>query len=532
MLCEQGAPMGEIEGTEHVARPGYVPVDEPFLLPALRVAVKVRPAAGDDAFACADAMGHMLPLERAAWHHQHGGALDADMATVARYLQNSQFKIVEMSSRLRSIIAMATPAAVFNAFGATLRTFRRKPGDEYSSYENALRVSDALDGLITTVAGLDTRTVALRVRTETRPADQDPYPVDLLMRAYRAPPGDGRGQQITLMQLGGGFSRADTRRYFRRLGLKVPVKVFTVPGYPNNPKEGNTEPTTDVQIAGACAPRARIVCLFAPPTERGWIEGMTKAVFGAPPFRSVISLCWGWPEDAAGHGLSESVKNEICRLLAEAACRGTTVVVASGDYGALANSPAGHIHVLFPTSSPHALACGGTSLTLRGDDIIDESVWHTGSQSSGGGWSSMIPAPAWQRGIMTERGVPRDTWRGIPDVAAYADCARGVATRVDGCDIGQCGTSAATPLWAGMVARINEHLAKVNRRASVGYITPLLYETDLGKKPNFRDIVDGNNAAYHAHEGWDACTGWGTPNGRALLNSLLQKPLPPNQSPA
>ena len=104
--------------------------------------------------------------------------------------------------------------------------------------------------------------------------------------------------------------------------------------------------------------------------------------------------------------------------------------------------------------------------------------------------------------------------RGVPDVAGDADPATGYQVRVDGQTFVIGGTSAVAPLWAGLIALMNQHL-----HHSVGFLNPLLYGSLVGKGV-FHDITSGNNGAYAARAGWDACTGWGTPDGTQLLNAL------------
>ena len=74
------------------------------------------------------------------------------------------------------------------------------------------------------------------------------------------------------------------------------------------------------------------------------------------------------------------------------------------------------------------------------------------------------------------------------------------------------GTSAVAPLWAALIARLNQQLGK-----SLGFANAALYATGGN---GFRDITQGNNGAYQAGTGWDACTGWGSPDGTALLAAL------------
>jgi kumamolisin len=74
--------------------------------------------------------------------------------------------------------------------------------------------------------------------------------------------------------------------------------------------------------------------------------------------------------------------------------------------------------------------------------------------------------------------------------------------------------AAVAPLWAGLIALCNQKLGK-----DVGFLNPLLYGS-LADKGVCRDITSGNNGAYAATAGWDACSGWGTPTGAALLKAL------------
>jgi len=109
--------------------------------------------------------------------------------------------------------------------------------------------------------------------------------------------------------------------------------------------------------------------------------------------------------------------------------------------------------------------------------------------------------------------------RGVPDVAGNADPVTGYAVRVDGVNTVIGGTSAVAPLWAGLTALMNQSLGK-----SAGFLNPYLY-TPQGVSA-LNDITQGNNDAggdvggYSAGPGWDACTGFGSPNGVAVLNAV------------
>jgi kumamolisin len=198
------------------------------------------------------------------------------------------------------------------------------------------------------------------------------------------------------------------------------------------------------------------------------------------------------------------------------------VCAASGDDGSTDNATDGQAHVDFPASSPHALACGGTSLHANAEtgEVRSETVWFhgPGQGGTGGGMSAVFPVPDWQAGV----GVPGDAdtgrpGRGVPDVSANADPATGYQVRVDGTDTVIGGTSAVSPLWSALTCRLADGLGQ-----RPGLLQPLLYAgLSAGEAPaGFRDVTSGSNGAYSAGPGWDPCTGLGVPDGEALLERL------------
>ncbi len=102
----------------------------------------------------------------------------------------------------------------------------------------------------------------------------------------------------------------------------------------------------------------------------------------------------------------------------------------------------------------------------------------------------------------------------MPDVAGNADPATGYQIYSGGQAQVVGGTSAVAPLWAALISRLAQATGQ-----RFGLLQPVLYAgvtpgTDV---PGFRDITSGNNGAYAAGPGWDACTGLGSPDGTALL---------------
>jgi kumamolisin len=169
-----------------------------------------------------------------------------------------------------------------------------------------------------------------------------------------------------------------------------------------------------------------------------------------------------------------------------------------------------------PASLPPVLACGGTRLNTSHGKITSETVWNELAQNegaTGGGVSRIFALPSYQ----SSAGVPvhpetKFAGRGVPDVSGDADPVTGYQVRVDGKNLVIGGTSAVAPLWAGLIAVINQQIGK-----QVGFVQPALYR--IGSSA-FRDITTGNNDGYNAAINWDPCTGLGSPNGAALLKAL------------
>jgi kumamolisin len=105
----------------------------------------------------------------------------------------------------------------------------------------------------------------------------------------------------------------------------------------------------------------------------------------------------------------------------------------------------------------------------------------------------------------------------VPDVAGNADPTTGYQVYADGKAQVVGGTSAVAPLWAALISRLAEATGQ-----RFGLIQPTLYAglTPGADVAGFRDITEGNNGAYHAGPGWDACTGLGSPDGEGLLKRL------------
>jgi kumamolisin len=393
-------------------------------------------------------------------------------------------------------------------------------------------VPAALKSIIVGVHGLDNRPHArphfrLARNPQLKQAHADAsssvsYTPPQVGQLYDFPAGaNGQGQTIGIIELGGGYVQSDLNSYFSAIGISpaANVSAVSVDGAMNKPT-GNidgpdSEVMLDIEVAGAVAPGAKIVVYFAPNTDAGFLDAINQAVADKKNTPSIISISWGGPEST---WTPQSLQSYSSALQAAAAV-GVSVCVAAGDDGATDGESDGQEHVDFPASSPYALACGGTHLVGSGTSITEEVVWNDlpNGGATGGGISQTFPLPTWQAGANVPPSLNPGHFvgRGVPDVAGDADPNTGFQVDVDGSKIVVGGTSAVAPLWAGLIARFNSTL-----KTSVGYLNPDLYQSVASVAGTFRDITSGNNGGYQAGPGWDACTGWGSPNGAVILQAL------------
>jgi kumamolisin len=474
------------------------------------------------------------------------GATGADAQLVAQVLGEYGLTVTETHLASRRLKVSGTIAAMQTAFGTTLTAVTSPHPDGSGNVAHryrtgSLSVPAQLSGIITAVLGLDDRPQARpqfrrgpvsgaraaepEDGTAAPAAKGGPLTAPQVASFYQFPAGtDGTGQTVAIIELGGGYTQADLNTYFSGLGLSVPpVTAVGVDGASNSPGgDADGEVELDIEVVGGVAPGAAQKVYFADNTDQGFIDAVSQAVHDTPT-PVAVSISWGQSEDQ----WSAQTRVAMDQAFADAAAVGVTVTVAAGDNGS-SDDPNGQtsVHCDFPASSPHALACGGTSLTGNTTSfaITSEVVWNelaSNEGAGGGGVSDVFTGPSWQ----ANAGVPASAsggsstsgGRGLPDVAGNADPVTGYLVVVDGHQQPIGGTSAVAPLWAGLIARLAQATGK-----TFGLMQPLLYAGVAPgiAQPGFNDIVSGSNGAYQAGPGWDACTGLGSPNGAALLKLL------------
>jgi subtilase family serine protease len=375
---------------------------------------------------------------------------------------------------------------------------------------------------------------------------------------------DGAGQTIVILDsYGSPTIAADLATFDAGYGLPDPPSLTvlaplgTVPWdpttYPDQPGWA-FETTLDVEWAHAIAPGAAIVLLTSPVDETEGVQGMPQ--FAAllkyaldHHLGKIISQSWSATEntlfaDTAGPQ-GPQVFADFTALYTRAALEQVTVLAAAGDNGSSNNETDGVTFYPFPTvgfpaSSPLVTAVGGTALNLDSSGkYLSETVWNdAGCCAGGGGISQVFQEPLYQKlslpnSVQTQLGGKR----GLPDVSYNASVLNdfinvylsfsGLGAPPGWYGVG--GTSEGSPQWAGIVADLNQYAGR-----PLGFLNPALYALGgFGRFDSFgRDITVGNNAlvdvpgavapGYSATRGWDAASGWGTPNLVELPNHAFE----------
>lgn len=455
------------------------------------------------------------------------GADPADISKIEAFAKEYGLSVVETSPARRTVVLSGTVEAFSNAFQVRLMQYEH-PNGTYRGRTGQVHIPADLANVIEGVFGLDNRPQAKPHFRRRKPqpgmqahATGGSFTPVQLASLYDFPAGTGAGECIALIELGGGYRTSDLTAYFQELKVSPAPKVSAVSvDHGKNHATGDAngpdgEVMLDIEVAGAIAPGAKIVVYFAPNTDAGFLDAVTTAIHDKQNKPSVVSISWGGPESS----WTQQAITAFDEAFQSAAAMGVTICCAAGDDGSTDGVQDNLNHVDFPASSPHALACGGTKLMATGTNITSEVVWNelaANEGATGGGISDAFGLPSYQSaaGVPTSANPKHNAGRGVPDVSGDADPTTGYVTRVDGQADVIGGTSAVAPLWAGLIARINQKLG-----SPVGFLNPLLY-AKAAAAGGFRDITSGNNAAYTARTGWDACTGLGSPVGTKIASSL------------
>lgn len=488
------------------------------------------------------------PLDMDTFAKKYGAHPD-DTANVIKFAERSGLRIEETHAARRTVVASGTVSQMNKAFGVKLGRYqhtvmrggKRKATTETETYrgrDGDIYVPKGLDDIIVGVFGLDNRNVTKRNGGD--PPNTSMISVQTVTQLYNFPSNSAAGQTIAIFSEEG-YQSSDISATFG--GSPPTVTDVTVDA--SNSGAEDPETTQDICISAAAAPGASIAVYFTTFDQAGWVDLVQRVVHpnAGDPRCSVLSSSFyvlNSDDSSSLSTVSKSWIDAVTMAFEDAAVQGVTICIASGDTGSDSKIGDGKTHVQYPASDPWVLSVGGTTVGNVAGNTCDEYVWNdsfsgncfggtfSGSGATGGGISGYFPLPSYQNGA----GVPGSLndghiGRGVPDVAANASPNSGYPITVGGLPCVGNGTSASAPLWAGLIAVLNAALGE-----NVGFINPYIYQfgsaafKDILGAPGPVDNAMNGAPGYPANAGWDACTGWGSPDGVALL-AKFENPLPP-----
>ena len=478
---------------------------------------------------------HALKAEQTRRHralshdefHAQYGADPAELEQIEAFAQEHNLRVLSSSIPQRTVVVEGTIEAMEKAFEINLKHFEHD-SEEFRSYEGELTLPEDIADIVEGIVGLDNKTYFsphVVQKNGNEDTDKKYFLATEVAKLYAFPDDvTGKNQKIAILELGGGYDEAVLKSYFEKVYQRPMPNIQCVMigdaknDYQNSSARDINEVYLDIEMAAALAPDAKFTIYFADKSVKGLIDMFKQAIHAEGSQGSIISFSWGANEIRLG----ESDVDVLNNTLRDALTLGITICASTGDTGSSLGADDGNAYVEFPASSPYVLACTGSSLSVQDGQITEEVVWNNSFGCTGGGVSTIIPVPEYQteHDITPKHVNTGKPGRGTADACGHADPGYGYLVYVPYTSY-IAGTSAVAPMWAALIALLNEKLD-----THLGFINPLLYQIAHTTEA-FHDITQGQNATknskgYAATEGWDACTGLGSPNGMLLYQALLE----------
>jgi subtilase family serine protease len=445
------------------------------------------------------------------------GPTQQDYDAAVAFARANGLKVVAMASNHLVLDVEGPVANLESAFHITLNLYQH-PSENRTFYSPDREPSLDLDLPVLHISGLDNFTLprSHMVRPAGIPATTGKTTgsgpggqfigSDMRAAYYGSGSLNGKGQSVGLFEFAG-YEISDVKRFFNTVKqpLKVPVKGVSLNGVsltcpPASCDDG--EQALDIEMAISMAPALRQVVVYVGSNDVSIFNRMAT-----DNTSKQLSCSWGWADD----------ESSIDPILKAFAAQGQTLFVATGDNGSASTAS-----YVWPSDDPLVVAVGGTDLTTTGPggSWKAETGWNG---SAGMPSKNKVPIPSYQKlpGVVTTSNHGSKTLRNIPDVAAEANTNQ-FSCYDGGCTGGNGGTSYAAPLWAGFVALANQQ-AVATGKPLAGFINPAVYAigTGSGYARAFHDEKSGSNGQYSAVKGYDLVTGWGSPDGVALIDALV-----------
>ncbi len=484
----------------------------------------------------------LLPAEFAA----RFGPTEEDYQAVQDFVRSNGLVVTGTYSNRVMLDIQGRVADVERAFQVTLRIYRH-PFEARDFFAPDTEPSLPANLRVTSIEGLSDynqpRRADIRVKVpKVRPLSfngsgpSQEYAGNDFRNAYV--PGTaltGAGQTVALLEYSDYFP-VDITNYENIVGATIGTTNYVpltnvVVGGSTPSTANNDEVALDIEMAIAMAPKLSRVIVY----EKNTVSSSLLNQIATDNLAKQVSSSW-----LVGNWSSSTATN-YDSILKNMAAQGQSYFQSSGDGDAYTGAQPLDSGITVPVDSPYATIVGVTTLTMNGSGASwsSETVWNYNlngipNEGSGGGISSYYPIPYWQTNVSMANNGGSTAKRNIPDVALTADDI--FVSYNDGDDSGTyyfMGTSCAAPLWAGFCALVNQQSVAHNPTNFVGFLNPALYAIGTNASSYsscFHDITTSNNIGtntpglYYATNGYDLCTGWGTPAGQNLINALAGLP--------
>ena len=449
------------------------------------------------------------------------GPSQVDYDAVVSFAKTHGLAVVGTSINRMNVDVTGSVASIESALHVTMGTYQH-PTESRTFFSPDREPTPDLPVALWHIGGLDNYSIpqpalvrlpaGVQPNATTGSCPQASFCGSDMRAAYYGGTLTGSGQSLGLLEFGG-TDLADLTTYFKNAKQtnNVPITLKSVDGASTSCLASagcdDTEQTIDMTQAIGMAPGLSSLVMYIGKGSPLDDAGIFNAMATANPLNAQLSSSWTWkPADPTTDD----------PYFEEFAAQGQNLFQAAGDSAKWPGN--GYV---WPADSAYLTTVGGTDLTTKsaGGAWASETGWSNG----GGGISTnKIPIPSWQ--VTTAAGCAdcSKTLRNGPDVSANSNYTFYVCADQTTCSANNYGgTSFATPMWAGYLALANQQ-ALVNGGSTLGFINPLVYSLGLGSTydTDFHDITSGNNG-FPATVGFDLATGWGSPNGPALIAALV-----------
>ncbi|MGD1030828.1 MAG: protease pro-enzyme activation domain-containing protein [Opitutaceae bacterium] len=459
----------------------------------------------------------------------------AEFDRVASWLSSKGFVLTIEDQNHVNLFVRGTVAQISDALGVRFARVAAG-GGEFTSAVTAPTLPPEISGYVLSIDGLQPHLLmrSPKARPQSVTAVGGYFAPADIAAAYGIPAGiNGSGQTIAII-MGAAPRGSDLDAFWQACGFSgarnpsIDVPVLGGPTVASQAQDA-TEVTLDAEWAMGMAPGAKLRIYEIPSlTTANILAACTQILADAANDPSIRVVSYSGAGLESEYSTSSLMADS--QTFAQLAAAGITFLASSGDGGSNPNpptepngyNPSNPLGVEYPASDPNSTSAGGTTLALGSNwNATGETAWMAGSLATGGGISGVFARPSWQAGS----GVPSGSGRCVPDIAAVASANSpgslngGALIILNGQSFSEVGTSLSAPVWAGIVAIINQARSNIGS-PPVGLLGPWLYP--LIGTDAFQDITAGGNGAYGAGPGYDLCTGVGTPNVANLIARIDQ----------